>query len=104
MSFHSRLQNLRSTLAPRQGHHRSRGKLRAATRRLHLESLEDRSVPAFLPPVYYDVTTSPIAVVTADFNGDGHLDLATTSFWGANDVSVLLGNGDGTFQANSQTN
>ena len=101
MSFHSWLQNLRSALAPGRGqrHHRRRGSLRAATHRPNLEVLEDRCVPAFLPPVYYDVAAGPIAVVTADFNGDGHLDLATASLYGYPDVSVLLGNGDGTFQA-----
>jgi hypothetical protein len=31
-----------------------------------------------------------------DFNGDGALDLATPD-WPFNNVSVLLGNGDGTF-------
>ena len=56
-------------------------------------------MPAFLAPVAYDVAAGPIAVVTADFNGDGHLDLATASPYGYPDVSVLLGNGDGTFQA-----
>jgi hypothetical protein len=33
-----------------------------------------------------------------DLNGDGIADLAVTNFL-SNDVSVLLGNGDGTFQA-----
>jgi hypothetical protein len=33
-----------------------------------------------------------------DFNGDGHLDLAVAN-QGSNNVSLLLGNGDGTFQA-----
>ena len=44
------------------------------------------------------LTTSfaPYAVVTADFNGDGKLDLATSAPAG---LAVLLGNGDGTFQA-----
>src|ERR1019366_6337523 len=37
-------------------------------------------------------------VAIADLNGDGKLDLATANS-GTNDVSVLLGNGDGTFQA-----
>jgi hypothetical protein len=41
---------------------------------------------------------SPSSVVTADFNGDGKLDLAVTNFV-ANTVSVLLGNGDGSFRA-----
>jgi hypothetical protein len=40
----------------------------------------------------------PIGIVAADFNGDGRLDLATTNIT-SNDVSVLLGVGDGTFQA-----
>jgi hypothetical protein len=44
MSFHSWLQNLRSTLAPGRGqrHRRRRGSLRAATHRLSVEVLEDR--------------------------------------------------------------
>jgi len=37
------------------------------------------------------------SVVAADFNGDGKQDLAVADA-GANAVSVLLGNGDGTFQ------
>jgi hypothetical protein len=40
--------------------------------------------------------TNPVGIVTGDFNGDGHLDLATANF-GSNNVSVLLGKGDGTF-------
>jgi hypothetical protein len=36
------------------------------------------------------------AIVTADFNGDGKLDLAVTDY-GGNTVTILLGNGDGTF-------
>ncbi len=35
-------------------------------------------------------------MVAADFNGDGRIDLATAA---ADGVSILLGNGDGTFQA-----
>lgn len=38
------------------------------------------------------------AIVAADFNGDGKLDVAVTDS-GASLVYVLLGNGDGTFQA-----
>jgi len=53
-------------------------------------------VPAFLAPVSY-AGTSPQVVVTADFNGDGQLDLATANA-GDHTVSVLLGNADGTFQ------
>jgi hypothetical protein len=36
--------------------------------------------------------------LTGDFNGDGKLDLAVSDA-SANMVSILLGNGDGTFQA-----
>src|SRR5262249_29382797 len=37
------------------------------------------------------------ALIAGDFNRDGRLDLAAANT-GSNDVSVLLGNGDGTFQ------
>jgi len=43
----------------------------------------------------YVTNTSPQDVATGDFNGDGKLDLAVPT--GSNSVSVLLGNGDGTF-------
>jgi large repetitive protein len=41
---------------------------------------------------------APTTVVAADFNGDGKLDLAVANLVD-NSVSILLGNGDGTFQA-----
>jgi hypothetical protein len=53
----------------------------------------------FQAAVYYpampSALTGPESVATADFNGDGKLDLAVATA----PVSVLLGNGDGTFQA-----
>ncbi len=42
----------------------------------------------------YGVGSAPQAVVAADFNNDGQLDLATAN---AGSVSVLLGNANGTF-------
>ncbi|HYM75013.1 MAG TPA: FG-GAP-like repeat-containing protein [Candidatus Dormibacteraeota bacterium] len=45
----------------------------------------------------YAVGTQPIPIVTADFNGDGKLDLAVANFADST-ISILLGNGDGTFQ------
>jgi hypothetical protein len=97
MSLHSWLENLRSALAPRRGkrRHTRQGSHRGARHRLSLEVLEDRSVPAFLAPIGYDEGSD--AVITADFNGDGRLDLATIQIF-SNNVSTFLGNGDGTFQ------
>ena len=50
------------------------------------------------PPSRNAVGAGPFAVAAADLNGDGKLDLVTAN-QDSNDVSVLLGNGDGTFQA-----
>ncbi len=52
----------------------------------------------FQSHVDYAVGNRPLSVVTADFNGDGRLDLAVVNF-DDNTVSILLGKGDGTFQA-----
>jgi type II secretory pathway component GspD/PulD (secretin) len=49
------------------------------------------------PRTDFTVGHSPSGVVVGDFNGDGKLDLAVTNE-GDNTVSILLGNGDGTFQ------
>src|SRR5439155_11023806 len=70
---------------------------RPAALRLQLETLEERTLPSFYAPVSYAAGTNPQAVVTADFNNDGRLDLATANI-GDNTVSVLLGNANGTFQ------
>jgi hypothetical protein len=51
----------------------------------------------FLAPSNYTTGYYPIALTTADFNGDGKADLASAN-QNANSVSVLLGNGNGTFQ------
>ena len=53
----------------------------------------------------------PVALVAGDFNGDGRLDLAVANAGGGypdgrivpGNVSMLLGNGDGTFQAPQAT-
>ena len=51
---------------------------------------------AFGPPKFYPAGLRPESVATADFNHDGKLDLAVVDY--SNQVSILLGNGDGTFQ------
>jgi hypothetical protein len=52
---------------------------------------------AFKPAVTYQVGTAPQAVAFGDFNGDGKVDLVVSNS-GDGSVSILLGNGDGTFQ------
>jgi hypothetical protein len=47
-------------------------------------------------PINYAGASQTLAVAVADFNGDGKMDLAVCNY-GSNTISILLGNGDGTF-------
>src|SRR6516164_340033 len=52
---------------------------------------------ALSAPRGFDAGSGPQSVAVGDFNGDGKPDLAVVNSY-SNNVSVLLGNGDGTFQ------
>src|SRR5262245_9833982 len=70
----------------------------SARRRPSLEALEDRALPAvnFAPAIHFGSASRPSSVAVGDFNGDGQQDLATANT-DSNNVSVLLGNRDGSF-------
>ena len=82
----------------------------AQQRKLTLEALEDRTVLSFLPPVTFPVGVLPRAVTVADFNNDGKPDLAvvnqgpSSTSTSQSSLSVLLGNGNGSFQPAVTTN
>jgi hypothetical protein len=53
----------------------------------------------FQPRMDFETAIGPFVVATADFNGDGILDLATTN---GNAVSILLGDGSGAFPTHNE--
>ncbi len=55
------------------------------------------SAPSF-SPTSYPVGNNPTNLAVADFNNDGKADIATTNQI-SNNISILLGNGNGTFGA-----
>jgi probable HAF family extracellular repeat protein len=80
---------------------RHQSRQRQAIGRACCQVLEGRRLLSFTAAVNYpagQVAGAPQAIVTADFNKDGRLDLATANP-GRNSVSVLLGNGAGGFGA-----
>jgi hypothetical protein len=58
------------------------------------------STVSFEPRANYTVGANPQYIATADFRHDGRLDLVSANY-GSGSASVLLGNGDGTFQPQS---
>jgi hypothetical protein len=55
-------------------------------------------VPQFSTALTYSTGNYPEAIAVGDFNGDGIPDIAVANAFSAS-VSILLGNGDGTFRA-----
>jgi hypothetical protein len=77
---------------------------------LSLESLEDRKLisVSFDPAVSFPVGLGPESLVTADFKSDGKQDIVVLNQGQFPDrtssLSVLLGNGNGSFQPAITTN
>src|SRR5262245_55391366 len=93
---------LRRQTVRQRGNRPGGNRLPKASCRPRLELLESRDVPStvsFSAPVSYPIGTSGAnyGVTVGDFNGDGKPDLAVSNS-GDNFISLLLGNGDGTFQ------
>jgi len=63
---------------------------------MRFETLEDRCLLSLTPAASYAVGAEPVAIVSADVNRDGHLDLITANVR-SSDVTVLMGSADGTF-------
>jgi hypothetical protein len=76
------------------GRHRRKS---ARPRALLVEGLEDRNLLSFSAPASFHFNRDPAAVAVADFTRSGHQDLAVTDDSGQT-LTVLLGNGDGTFR------
>src|SRR5271170_715979 len=55
----------------------------------------DAAAGQFKKPVYYNVGSLD-RIISADFNGNGYLDLAGADFF-SGQVGILLGKGNGTF-------
>ncbi|MCE5307753.1 MAG: FG-GAP-like repeat-containing protein [Acidobacteriales bacterium] len=68
-----------------------------STSTVSAHTVNSQRASSFLAPVNYGTGTSPSSIAIGDFNGDGKADLAVAKN-ASNNVSVLLGNGNGTFQ------
>ena len=70
---------------------------------VNLNNTTTKGNPSFVyPGIHYAVGFQPSAIGLADFNHDGRLDAVVTN-QGANTVSILLGNGKGSFDPSVTT-
>jgi hypothetical protein len=53
--------------------------------------------PSFKPAQTFTVGASPSGIVAGDFNGDSKTDLAASAISGLGPISILIGNGSGSF-------
>ena len=90
----------RSTRKPSRTNYQSQSLRRGSRLPLQLECLESRQMLTFAPAIDFPVGVDPRAVVAADFNNDGRLDLVT-SHPADNSIRVLLGDGQGGFGASA---
>jgi hypothetical protein len=76
---------------------------------LRVEGLEDRTVPSFTVAPNFPVgpggghDSKPVSIATGDFNGDGRMDVVTANS-DSTYISILMGNGDGSFAPSDDIN
>ncbi|MBA3915625.1 MAG: VCBS repeat-containing protein, partial [Acidobacteriales bacterium] len=56
----------------------------------------------FIEAPQYATNGAPRAVTTADFNGDGYVDIAAGNTGSSATIQILLANSDGTFRQGQQ--
>src|SRR5262245_39077781 len=96
MSRHCNALRSRPRNQRRRSSHRYADRRGPLTRRPLFEGLEERQLLTFAAAVDYPAGASPQAVLTADFNNDGHLDLVTAN---TETMSFRPGDGSGGFDA-----
>ncbi|MCY2962471.1 MAG: VCBS repeat-containing protein, partial [Planctomycetota bacterium] len=74
-----------------------RRRSRPSTAQPSCEVLEVRTLLSFAAPITFPAGTSPTSIAVGDFTSDGQQDVVAVNTTSLGTVSVLPGNGDGTF-------